>query len=202
MAPKFIFIRHGEAAHNVAFHAVGPSAFQDETYRDAPLTSKGIQQVQEAAIKLSSYKILDMWCSPLRRCRQTAEELFEELSINRIYLHDCLLERQGGSNVCNERVSKEELQSEGIFDTTFLPNMPARWIEQESTTTVLQRLKMLILQLNDMYKEFDESYHILIVGHGDALGYFLNKSFANAEFVVMSLDEQPKALQVGTKTHS
>jgi broad specificity phosphatase PhoE len=198
MSPKFIFVRHGEAEHNVAFHEKGASVFKDETYRDAPLTQKGIEQARELATRLQSFKILDVWCSPLRRCRQTAEELFEELSINKLYLHDCLLERQGDSCPCNERESKEVLKTECyLFDMEFLPTTPAIWAEQETTTALLQRLKMLILQLSDMYKSFDESYHILLVGHGDAFGYFLNKSLKNAEFVVFTLDEIPKGLNIG-----
>lgn len=198
MAPKFIFMRHGEAEHNVAFHSVGDSAFKDEQFRDAPLTQKGIEQVQEAAKNFESYKILDLWCSPLRRCRQTAEELFEELTINRLYLHDNLLERQGGGYVCNERASKEEIKKTGfLFDTSFLPDTPAQWKERESSSVLIQRLKMLVLQLADMYKNFDESYHIFIVGHGDALGFLLNRPFKNAEFVVMGVDELPRMLEVG-----
>jgi len=197
MPPKFIFIRHGEAEHNVAFHKLGDSVFKDEQYRDAPLTQNGIQQVQELAKKLQDYKIMDAWCSPLKRCRQTADELFEELTINRIYLHDCLLERQGGGYVCNERDSKQKIQEDCFFDLSFLPDTPSHWKEREPTTVVLQRIKMLILQLADLYKEFDESYHILIVGHGDALGSLLDKLLKNAEFVVMGVDEVPKGLQMG-----
>jgi broad specificity phosphatase PhoE len=198
MPPKFIFIRHGEAEHNVAFHAVGDSAFTDEAHRDAPLTQKGIQQCQELAQALMPYKILDIWCSPLRRCKQTAEELFEELTINKIYLHDNLLERQGGGFVCNERKSKDELQEEGyLFDTGFLPDTPAVWKTRESSTVLIQRTKMLILQLADMYTNVDESYHIGIVGHGDALGFLLNRPFKNAEFVVLGIDELPRMLNVG-----
>lgn len=198
MPPKFIFIRHGEAEHNVAFHQFGETVFKDEQYRDAPLTENGIKQAQELAKQLESYKILDAWCSPLKRCRQTTEELFEELCINKIYLHDCLLERQGRGYVCNERKSKEELhESSYLFDASFLPDKPAEWNEMESSTVLLQRTKMLVLQLADMYKNVDESYHILIVGHGDALGSLLNKSLKNAEFVVMGVDELPRMLNVG-----
>lgn len=197
MPPKFIFIRHAEAEHNVAFHELGESVFTDEKYRDAPLTQKGIQQVGELAKKLQDYKILDAWCSPLKRCRQTAEELFEELTINRMYLHDCLLERQGRGYMCNERKSKVEMgEWEFLFDVSFLPDKPAEWIEMESSTSVLQRTKMLVLQLADMYKNLDESYHILIIGHGDALGFLLNKSLKNAEFVVMGVDELPRMLNI------
>lgn len=198
MPPKFIFIRHGEAEHNVAFHTLGDSVFKDEQYRDAPLTQKGIEQVQELSNRLQSYKIFDAWCSPLKRCRQTAEELFEELHINRMYLHDCLLERQGRGYVCNERKPKVEMgEWEFLFDMSFLSDKPAEWIEMESNTVLLQRTKMLVLQLADMYKNLDESYHILIIGHGDALGCLLNRSFKNAEFVVMGVEELPRMLDIG-----
>jgi len=201
MPPKFIFIRHAEAEHNVAFHVVGESAFKNEQFRDAPLTKKGIEQAQLAAKQLESYKIMDLWCSPLQRCRQTALELFEELTINHMYLHDCLLERQGDGYVCNIRKAKKELQEDEdavIFDVGFLAEKPAEWSQRESSSCLVQRMKMLILQLADMYSSYDESYHILIVSHGDALGFLLERSFKNAEFVIMSVDEIPRCLTVGT----
>ena len=95
MSPRFIFLRHGEAEHNVAFHKEGASVFKEEAYRDAKLTAKGIEQAIEAAKALSSLKIEAIWSSPLTRCIQTAEEVFEEVDCDELYLHDNLLERLG-----------------------------------------------------------------------------------------------------------
>jgi broad specificity phosphatase PhoE len=110
MVLKFIFLRHGEAQHNVDFHKVGEAAFTDPKNKDAPLTEVGKQQAQDVAKKLSAYLLLDIWSSPLTRCVETSLELFEELNVGELYLHDSLLERLGGGHVCNDRKSKIELK--------------------------------------------------------------------------------------------
>ena len=199
MAPKFIFMRHGEAEHNVAFHEVGQSAFTDPKYQDAVLTKKGIEQAREAANRLLEYKILDLWSSPLTRALQTSEELFEELNINTMYIHDNLLERQGGGHICNRRATKRVLEKKFFsFNTMFLPDFPPDWIDRESETALVQRLRMFIFQLSDLYKDISEEKHILIVGHGDALGALTGKPFQNAEFVVMTLEELPRRLEISS----
>lgn len=196
MAPKFIFLRHGEAEHNVAFHEVGESAFQDTKYQDAPLTEKGRGQARDVAQKLFDLQILDVWTSPLTRALQTCEELFEELNIGTIYMHDSLLERQG--QMCNKRASKRILKKKYcIFNTEFLPDLPAEWVDKEPQLALLQRMRTFVLQLADMYKTIPDSYHILIVGHGDALSSLTGKPFKNCEFHVMTLDELPEVLKVG-----
>ncbi len=190
MGPKYIFIRHGEAEHNVAFHEQGESAFEDEKYKDAKLTEKGIQQVQESAKKLSEYKILDIWSSPLTRCIQTTDELFEELNVGTLYLHDNLLERQGGNHVCNYRKTKTELQSEHFHYTfKFLPETPMFWKERENQTSLWSRMLSFVLMLNKLYEKYDESSYILISSHNDAISALTGKGLKNAEFVVLTLEE-------------
>lgn len=197
MAPTFIFLRHGEAEHNVAFHEVGNSAFMDPKFKDAKLTQKGLEQAQEAAKKLAEYKILDIWSSPLQRCIQTTLEVFEEVSASNIYLHDNLLERLGAGYVCNDRKSKTEILKEDSFlKTDFLPEFSPLWIERENSTSLHHRMRSLILLLADLYDKYSEEWHVLIVGSSDAIATLTSKPLKNAEFVVLSLKDvlnPPKA---------
>lgn len=191
MPPKFIFVRHGEATHNVAFNvAKDQSVFTNKEFEDAPLTAKGIQQAKEAGEALSKYSIADIWCSPLTRAIQTAEEIFEEVNCGQLYLSDTLLERLGGGHVCNYRKNKRDLKkAHSIWNTSFLPEFPPLWIERESTLAVRTRMLMLILYLAELYKNVPETSHILIVGHSDAIWCLTGKSLKNAEHIVLTLEE-------------
>lgn len=190
MAPRFIFVRHGEATHNVAFHEEGESAFQDEKHRDAQLTEKGKEQACKLAQELASYKILELWCSPLTRCIQTAEEIFEETSCNTLYLHDNLLERQGGSHVCNERKTKSELQNlYPCWKFTYLSEFPSRWKERENQTSLYTRMLMFVLVLAHLYGNYNEDSYIVIVGHNDAISALIGKSLKNCEYSICTLQE-------------
>lgn len=190
MPPTFIFLRHGEATHNVAFHKDGSSVFKDETYKDAKLTDEGRLQAIAAAKALSDYKIEAIWSSPLTRCIQTAEEVFEEVDCNELVLHDNLLERQGNGHLVNQRKMKHELKDAfPIWKLQYLPDISAYWVHHENDYALRQRMFMLIMLLADLYKDENESTHILLVGHSDAIQTLTGKSLKNAEFVVMSLAE-------------
>lgn len=200
MPPKFVFVRHGEAEHNVAFHKLGESAFTDPLYQDPVLTKLGIEQARQAAEDLQGLRFLDLWSSPLTRCLQTSEELFEELTINRMYMHDNLLERLGGGHICNKRATKRILKDKfSIFDTSFLPDFPPDWVDREPQVALNQRMRMFVLQLADLYKHFSEDFHILIVSHADALGSLTGKPFKNGEFVILKVEELPRVLEFGTQ---
>ena len=192
MPPTFTFIRHGEALHNLAWHLEGPSAFRDEKNRDARLTVKGVEQAMDVAKTLSSLKVVGIWSSPLTRCLQTAEEIFEEVDCNvrDLYVHDNLLERQGNGHLMNERRSNSELKKEfGIWDMTSLPDLPPFWANHESDYALRQRMFMLIMLLTDIYNECDETSHILIVGHSDAIATLTGKQLKNAEYVSLTLKD-------------
>jgi broad specificity phosphatase PhoE len=192
-------VRHGEAAHNVAFHAVGESAFEDERYRDAELTEKGIEQAKEVGQKLSSFNILAIWSSPLMRCIQTTEEIFEETSAQTIYLHDNLLERLGGNHVCNERKPKSVLEKKYKFyklsRTIISENLsekPVFWKERENQHSLYRRMLMLVLLLANLYNKYDETSYIVIVGHADAIGSLTGKGLENCEHLICTLEELTK----------
>ena len=187
-------MRHGEAEHNVAFHAHGESVFRDTKYRDAPLTEKGIEQAREAAKALSKFDIIDIWTSPLTRCIQTAEEVFEETNPSSIILHDNLLECLGGGHVCNERREKSELKK--LYpskDMKFLPTLPQYWSERENGYSVRQRMYMMIMLLADIYSDLSHDKYILIVSHSTAIDCLIGKCLKNAEYVVLTLDEINKS---------
>lgn len=190
MPVKFIFLRHGEATHNVAFHVEGPSVFSKDEHKDAPLTQKGIGQAMEAGTALTSLKILDIWSSPLSRCIQTAEEVFEEINVSSLYLHDNLLERQGGGTPCNERKSKSQIKRDyPIWDVKHLPDLPAAWITCEDSYMLRERMYMFVLFLADLYKDASDSSHVLLVSHSDAIAALTGKVLKNAEYVVLTLAE-------------
>jgi probable phosphoglycerate mutase len=190
MPPKLIFVRHGEAEHNVGFHQRGEEAFLDPKYKDAALTEKGKEQARETARSLASLKILDIWSSPLTRCIETAEELFEETGAQDFYLHDNLLERLGGGHECNTRKCKKELvEKYQLLKTSYLPDFPPRWIERENEYALRQRMFMLIMLLGDIYKDYSEDSHVLVVSHADAIFSLTGKPLKNAEALTLSFKD-------------
>ena len=186
MPATLLLVRHAEAEHNAAFHrGEGEASFQDPKYEDAPLTEQGRTQARDLAKTLESYRILDIWSSPLTRCIETAEEIFEETSATNLYLHDALIERQEGATVCSRRKPRTELEEKfPCWDCRFLPDTMASWTDCEPAETVQHRLSMLLLHLRFLYRDAPEGSHVIVVSHGQALQTVTGKSLKNAEVVV------------------
>lgn len=101
----FVFVRHGQATHNVTH------AYWDPRERDAALTAEGVRQ----AWRLREERLWEscdaIWCSPLQRCRQTLTLLLGDMGrIARVILDDRLMEPQGDA-IVNRRLEWLDLKA-------------------------------------------------------------------------------------------
>lgn len=102
-ATTFVFLRHGRATHNV-----GPEAYCDPAHADASLTHEGIQQAYDLRDHRLATDCDAIYCSPLRRCRQTLRFGVPGADAHRVILDDRLMEPQGAA-ICNRRAEKRTL---------------------------------------------------------------------------------------------
>lgn len=108
------FLRHGQSEANLK----GLFAGQRE---DSPLTAKGFEQAEAAAEGLKPLHIDRIISSPLRRTRQTAEEVAKVINfdLNKIEFDDRILEYDMGARTGtpNKEITSEEMVSaEGVED--------------------------------------------------------------------------------------
>jgi broad specificity phosphatase PhoE len=211
----YIFMRHGEAEHNVAAARDGDAAYTDPAYTDAPLTAKGREQVLESARELlKTYPQIDLiWSSPLTRTIQTARCVQEIIPVKakKILLSDALIECQGGHHICNQRLSKEEL-------TAFNPDVDTKDIVQrdissvkwyltrprEDNITMRWRGHSFIHQVRSPHRVPAEVKKagplvILVVTHHEVLNAWFEKKMANAEVHIAPLSaiKVPNRLYTG-----
>ena len=102
------FLRHAEAAHNVAARERGDAAYNDPAFVDAPLTDTGFEQAFNTSIDMTLFEAI--YCSPLKRCRQTLHSVMigpNTFADERIALDDRLMEPQG--HICNKRAERDVL---------------------------------------------------------------------------------------------
>jgi broad specificity phosphatase PhoE len=171
---KIYFIRHGHAEHNAAFDEQQTTdVYSSHAYRHSALTTKGIRQIE--AVKFAD-KPQRIYCSPLKRCIQTARIIFGNDEL--LYLHDGLLETQGPFP-CNWRDFYETFAQNpdnlNIYhlDDTYVPSQV-----QEEMEDVKRRAELC---LETIKKETVHLDSIAIVTHNDWLESIFGRKFSNGE---------------------
>lgn len=109
MTKTIVFIRHGNAEHNVGFEEYGHEAYYDEKYKYSQLTNKGEKETLDLKSKLKdlNFKFDLVLSSPLDRCIQTTNILFPHT--NNIVSCD-LMRENNYDHPCNGRRLKSELE--------------------------------------------------------------------------------------------
>ncbi len=186
MPPTYIFIRHGEALHNVSAKRLGDIAYTLPENEDAPLSEEGHRQTLQAGVeiaKIAGKRPVLVYSSPLTRTIQTAENVCQTLNVDGKYLDDLIIERIGGGHVCNTRKSIEELANlYPDWDNRMLQDPPGMLLEREDLVVVEERMLRFWYWLQEHLK--DPDYVILIVSHYESLGALHRREFKNAEYLV------------------
>jgi len=188
---KIYFIRHGHADHNAAFDEQKTTdVYSSHAYRHSALTTKGIGQIE--AVKLAD-KPQRVYCSPLKRCIQTARIVFGNDEL--LYLHDGLLETQGPFP-CNWRdfyeTFAESKDAVNIYhlDDTYVPSQV-----EEEMEDVKRRAELC---LETIKKETVHLDSIAIVTHNDWLQSIFGRKFSNGEVYCL---ENSSAIAISNSVH-
>jgi broad specificity phosphatase PhoE len=159
---EFVFIRHAQATHNVAAESRGESAYNDPAFRDAVLTDEGHLQTarvrREHGAEFAGILTPSViYCSPLRRCRQTLLSVLPFAVDMPVRLDDRLMEPQ--SHVCNHRIERDEL----------VGDCPAAWVLEEVGSvnpkdggdSVVKRIRAWTAEIVEKYP----GQRVLVVSH-------------------------------------
>lgn len=184
--PTFVFVRHAQGYHNVDGNKRGNIAYSDPKHIDASLTELGILQ---SKIKNLPYEKFDaIYCSPMKRCRQTLLNIYQQSEKLPVVVDDRLIEQPQGLYLCNKRVEKHEM----------LLSIPMAW----NTDNVSDKNPFILNPELDRYKiksftkmicEKYPSGIILIVSHGVWIQNWLkmynnnNKFLDNCESIIVTL---------------
>jgi broad specificity phosphatase PhoE len=149
---KTIFVRHGEISSNVNKVYTG--------WSDEELTPKGVQQAEEAGKRLSEIDIDVVYCSPLKRTRQTAKIICRHLDRVPILNEDFIELRMGPWEGLSEETIANTYAEEWKTWNTFPAELsiPGR----ETLDELQQRILGGIASIR---KDCDERQSVLIVTH-------------------------------------
>ena len=171
---RVFLIRHGHAEHNLAFDTVKQvSVYRSALYRNSALTVKGIAQCSTV---WKPY-IEKVYCSPLKRCIQTAHIIFGEN--RRLFLRDDLVETKG-PYPCNHRLSLDDIICQNVnVDVDALDPDYVNSMVHETPGGLKARA---ISSFRSICKEAaaDSVEHVAIVTHHDWIEALIGKSVPNA----------------------
>lgn len=163
------YVRHGETDYNKAYLIQGSI--------DAPLNEVGMEQAHQIALKLKDIKFDAIYCSPLRRARQTVEAInaFHGLPI---YIANELHEQRYGEMEGKSRKEEAYLRQR--------PRLAARYPKGESYLDVAAR----VFPFLDGLKGQAKKGNVLLVAHGGIsriVNAYFEPNMENEEFVTYLL---------------
>ncbi|WP_144392521.1 histidine phosphatase family protein [Pleionea sediminis] len=168
MYTNFYLARHGETEWNTVKRLQGQL--------NSPLTSQGLEQANQLALKLSEQSITHIISSPLQRAYQTAKICSNLLNLE-LETDDALMERHFGHW---QGKLFDELNNQPYFEKIFFEVTEHRPPDGESAIELQERLTIALKGLANKY----QNGSILIVSHGDLIRCFLaklrNKNFCDA----------------------
>jgi broad specificity phosphatase PhoE len=173
---KIYFIRHGHAQHNEAFDKIqNKKVYESINYIYSELTEKGVSQIK--AIYFDE-KIQKVYCSPLKRCYQTARIVFGDSEI--LYYYDGLMETQG-PYPCNYREHYDCFHS--TIGKHVLENMSDKYYPSKVHETEIQLKKRAYDTLEKIKKDaFGKKLNtVCVITHNDWLEAIFERPFKNGE---------------------
>lgn len=178
---RIYFIRHGHAQHNEAFDKTQDrKVYESYDYMYSELTEKGISQIKEIHLE---EKIQKVYCSPLKRCYQTARIIFGNSEM--LYYYDGLMETQG-PYPCNYRENYDSFHRK--LDRHQLENISDKYYPSKVHETDEELKKRAFKTLEKIKKDaFEKKLKtICIITHNDWLEAIFERPFINGE--VYSVD--------------
>ena len=152
---KLILVRHGETPWNAQKRYQGT--------KNPGLNDRGRRQAKATALELKGEQIDAIYCSPMRRARETLDEIIKfHAEVEPVFL-DALVELNYGGF---EGLTKYEIEEKfgDYLDERVKKGIQFKYPEGESVAELLERIKGVLEMLKK--KHFGQT--VLIVGHSNA----------------------------------
>ena len=143
---RFLFVRHGHTAYNEEHLLQGQ--------RDIPLSPLGREDALKTKLALKDEKIDEIYTSPLKRAKETAEIINEDRKVP-LYVADDIIEMNYGDL---EGLSTRDVGL-GVRRGLFFSHYP----HGENYFEVALRVYPFLKKLEEKYKDEDKT--ILLVAH-------------------------------------
>jgi broad specificity phosphatase PhoE len=175
---KLILVRHGETRHNVEGRLYGKE--------DVPLTKAGLKQASKVALRLKKEPIDVIYCSDLKRARQTAAAIAKFHKVHVLYSR-LITDRKMGSLA---GMPAEEYRQ--IRDKSGIPPHLYRPHGGENYADMEKRVKKFISSIRKKHSE----HTVLIVSHRATIRTLISALTGRHLSRVFELDSHNTAVNI------
>ena len=147
------FVRHGATDWNDFVDESGKKAPKCQGRADIPLNENGIKQAHQIGQQLKNIKFDAIFCSPLKRAKQTLTLMFGNKNV-KFKIDERLIERDFGEF---EGLTRNQFDFDGFWNSKSNQN----YNKAESIADVQRRVFSFLDELSKMPNK-----NILIVSHG------------------------------------
>jgi broad specificity phosphatase PhoE len=189
MPTTFYLLRHAQGWHNEPGPNYVGDSYNDPLFRDASLTPVGLEQTLTTRAKLSSIVFDAIYCSPMRRCRQTLLSVYPGSVDVNVHVDDRLIEQPTGKNIADHRFERDFVVGEcpKKWDVARVSDVNPFLTKSDSG----DQDKMRTITQSIMKKH--PSGNVLVVCHGTWIGRWLDlyqgqtRFIENCEYVVVTM---------------
>lgn len=160
MSTEVTFLRHAQGWHNVVSNDYNGDFANDPLFRDAELTPAGLEQCAARRDEFSKMDFDVIYCSPMRRCRQTLLGVYPKADELNVYVDDRLIEQPTGTCSCNHRLERDEMTCSKKWDLSGVS------LVNPFNTVCDVNDKRKISSFTEMIKEKHKGKKVLVVSHG------------------------------------
>lgn len=107
MPANLYLLRHAQGWHNDPGPNYVGDSYNDPQFRDAVLTPVGLEQTVAKRLELATTVFDAIYCSPMRRCRQTLLGVYPKAVDMNVHLDDRLIEQPTGKNIADYRLERD-----------------------------------------------------------------------------------------------
>lgn len=181
MPVTFYLLRHAQGWHNAPPPDFKGDSYNDIKFRDAELTPLGIMQTVERRKEFEHKEFDAIYCSPMRRCRQTLLAVYPQAANMNVQVDDRLIEQPTGVNISDHRFERN----------TIVANSPPSW----DLTKVAENNPFLVRSVTrdtenirtitqEIFKKYgSQNGTVLIVAHGMWIGRWLEMYQDHCQFI-------------------
>ena len=169
---RILFIRHGQTQLNAEGRWLGST--------DAPLSDFGKEILIERKEIFTKYKPIDkLYCSPMKRCLETADIYFYDIDTSKKEIIKDLRERSFGDF---EGKNHEELKDNPFYKKFFKTNWQSNVPNGESSEDFFKRTEDSYLYIINDMKKNNLSYTAVVTHGGVIMSIFSRYDNKKLEF--------------------